>query len=441
MLKKKYKIKEKIVYLALSLDIIHHGHINIIKQGSSFGKLLVGLLTDKAIASKKRTPLLDYESRKKILENIKGVYKIVPQNEWDYNINILKYKPDIFVHGDDWNLSESGKKQKLETLKALKKVNSRLIEVPHTKNINSYNLQESIFKNGLISSTRQGYFRRLLESKKLCRILETHSPLSALIAENVLVEKKGERIEFDGFWSSSLTDSTFRGKPDIEILDVKERLNNINNIFDVTTKPLIMDIDTGGKNEHFEINIKTLENSGISAVIMEDKKGLKKNSLFGLEVKQQQESIKAFSNRITLGKKATRNNIMIIARIESLILNKTLSDAYKRAENYVNAGADGVMIHSKDKDPKKIFQFANKFKKRFNNIPLIVVPSSFNQVKESQLINNGFDVVIYANHMLRASYPAMLNVAKNILKHGRSYESDKLLMSIKEILNLIPGTK
>jgi len=434
-------MREKIVYVALSLDIIHHGHINIIKKASSFGKLVVGLITDKAIASNKRIPLLDYDSRKKILENIKGVYKIVPQKEWSYNINILKYKPDIFVHGDDWNLSENGKKQKLETLKALKKINSKLIEIPHTKNINSFNLQETMFKNGLISSNRQSYFKRVLQSKKLCRILETHSPLSALIAENVFVEKKGERLEFDGFWSSSLTDSTFKGKPDIEVLDVRERLNNINDIFDVTTKPLIMDIDTGGKNEHFEINIKTLENAGISAVIMEDKKGLKKNSLFGLEVKQEQDSIKAFSKRIALGKKATKNSIMIISRIESLILNKPLSDAFNRAENYVNAGADGVMIHSKDKDPKEIFKFANIFKKKFKDIPLVVVPSSFNQVKESQLINNGFDIVIYANHMLRASYPAMFNVAKNILKYGRSYESDKFLMSIKEILNLIPGTK
>ena len=432
---------KKTVYIGLSLDIIHHGHINLIKSASDYGKLVVGLITDKALSLNKRLPLLDYNSRKKILENIKGVQKIVPQNEWSYHQNILKYKPDIMVHGDDWNLSEDGKKLKLEALKALKKINAKLIEIPYTKNISSSNLQTTIFKNGLISSTRQGYFKRILQSKKICRILETHSPLSALIAENISFEKKRERLEFDGFWSSSLTDSTLRGKPDIEVLDLRERLKNINDIFDVTTKPLIMDIDTGGKNEHFEINIKTLENAGISAVIMEDKKGLKKNSLFGLEVKQEQDSIKAFSKKIKLGKKATRNNIMIISRIESLILNKSVGDALKRADNYVNAGADGVMIHSKDKNPKEVFKFANKFKKEYKNIPLVVVPSSFNQVKESQLIDNGFDVVIYANHMLRASYPAMQNVAKNILKYGRSYESDKFLLSIKKILNLIPGTK
>ena len=434
-------MKKKNVYIGLSLDIIHHGHINLIKSASSYGKLIVGLVTDEALSSNKKLPLLDYESRKKILENIKGVEKIVPQKEWSYYSSILKYKPDIMVHGDDWNLSADGRRLKSEALKALKKINAKLIEIPFTKNISSSSLQKKMFMDGLVSSTRQSYFRRILQSKKLCRILETHSPLSALIAENVFYEKKGERLEFDGFWSSSLTDSTLKGKPDIEVLDLRERLKNINDIFDVTTKPLIMDIDTGGKNEHFEINIKSLENAGISAVIMEDKKGLKKNSLFGLDVKQEQDSIKSFSKKIQIGKKATKNDIMIISRIESLILDKSVADAFKRAESYINAGTDGVMIHSKDKNPKHVFKFANKFKKKFANIPLVVVPSSFNQVKESQLIDNGFDIVIYANHMLRAAYPAMQNVAKNILKFGRSYESDKFLLSIKEILNLIPGTK
>ena len=434
-------MKKKIVYVGLSLDIIHHGHINLIKKASSYGDLIVGLITDKAIASHKKLPLLEYESRKKILENIKGIKKIVPQNQWSYHSNILKYKPDIMIHGDDWNLSENGRNLKNESIKALKKINSKLIEIPHTKNISSSILQETMFKNGLINSNRQTYFKRILQSKKICRILETHSPLSALIAENTFIEKKNERLEFDGFWSSSLTDSTLKGKPDIEVLDIRERLNNINDIFDVTTKPLIMDIDTGGKNEHFEINIKSLESAGISAVIMEDKIGLKKNSLFGLEVKQEQDTIKGFSKKIAIGKKATKNNIMIISRIESLILNKSVDDALKRAESYVSAGADGVMIHSKEKNPREIFNFSNKFKKKFKNIPLVVVPSSFNHVKEKQLIENGFNIVIYANHMLRASYPAMKSIAKNILKYGRSYESDKSLMSIKEILNLIPGTR
>ena len=435
-------MKKKIVYVGLSLDIIHHGHINLIQKASNYGDLIVGLITDKAISSYKRIPLLDYNSRKKILENIRGVKKIVPQYEWSYHLNILKYKPDIMVHGDDWNLSKNGRKLKKDCLNALKKINSKLIEIPHTKNISSTSIQEKLFNDNLNTNNRQSYFKRMIQSKKLCRILETHSPLSALIAEKTFIKKSnGEKVEYDGFWSSSLTDSTLKGKPDIEVLDIRERLKNINDIFDVTSKPLIMDIDTGGKNEHFEINIKSLESAGISAVIMEDKKGLKKNSLFGVQVKQEQDSIKEFSKKIKIGKNATKKNIMIISRIESFILNKGIADAYKRSDSYLEAGADGVMIHSKDKDPKKIFDFANKFKKKFSNVPLVVIPSSFNQVKEKQLINYGFDIVIYANHLLRSSYPAMKKVALEILKNGRSLESDKSLMSIKEILNLITGTK
>tara|TARA_B100000780_G_scaffold242296_1_gene185060 strand:- start:1093 stop:2394 length:1302 start_codon:yes stop_codon:yes gene_type:complete len=432
---------KKKIYLSLSLDIIHHGHIKIIKHAKKLGDLTIGLLTDKAVSSHKRMPLLNYSQRKEILENIDGVKRIVPQTEWEHSKNILKYKPDIVVAGNDWKLSEAGRILRKNTIQAIKKIGAKLMEFPYTKDISSDSLQNRIFKQGLALSERSNYFRRLIDAKDIVRILETHSPLSAMIAQNITYTDKNNRnFEFDGFWSSSLTDSTLRGKPDIEILDLRDRLQNINDIFDVTTKPLVIDIDTGGKTEHFEINIRTIERTGVSAVIMEDKKGLKKNSLFGTKVKQEQESIKEFSNKIKKGKNNVKN-LMIIARVESLILNKPLKDALNRAENYVGAGADGIMIHSRSNSPKEVFDFAEKFKKKFSNIPLVAVPSSYNKTKERELINNGFDVVIYANHMLRASYPAMKNVALEILKNQRSYESDKSLLSIKKILDLIPGTK
>ena len=327
-------------------------------------------------------------------------------------------------------------------INALKKIGSKLIEIPYTKDISSDSLQKAFFEQSQTSSRSGKYLERLIKSKKITRFLETHSPLSALIAENIFYKNKnGEKAEFDGFWSSSLTDSTLKGKPDIEVLDLNQRLLNINEIFDVTTKPLIMDIDTGGKLEHFSINCKIIERNSVSAVIMEDKTGLKKNSLFGTEVKQKQESIKKFAEKIAIGKKLTKGNLMIISRIESLILGKPVSDALKRAENYLTSGSDGIMIHSKSNKPKEIFEFSRKFKKLFPNVPLVSVPSSYNQVREKQLIDEGFNVVIYANHMLRAAYPAMKKVALDILKHKRSYESDKDLLSIKKILNLIPGTK
>jgi len=432
----------KNVYIGLSLDIIHNGHIRLILEARKLGKLTVGLLTDKAIATQKKLPLLSFAQRKEILENIQGVSKIVAQNEWDYSKNILKLKPDIVVHGDDWNYEKSGKKLKANTLKALKKVGGKLVEIPHTKNISSYSLQKILFDQNMYGVQRSNYLRRLIEVKDIVRILETHSPLSAIIAETAYYSHKDGRInKFDGFWSSSLTDATLKGKPDIEVLELKERLQNINDIFDVTTKPLIIDIDTGGKIEHLEINIKTIERSGVSAVIMEDKKGLKKNSLLGTEVKQEQETIKKFSQKIFVARKSTKNKLMIIARIESLILGKTIQDALSRAAAYIKAGADGIMIHSKSTSTKEIFSFAKKFRKKFQKIPLVAVPSTYSHVTEKQLINRGFNIVIYANHMLRASYPAMHKVASEILKNGRSLESEKTLLSINKILKLIPGTK
>lgn len=434
-------MKNKIVYIALSVDVLHHGHINLINHAKKYGKVIAGLLTDSAISIKKRLPLLNYSQRKKILENISGISKVIPQNEWEYSKNILRIKPDYMIHGDDW-IHGSDKDLRSSTIKALKKIGGKLIEIPHTKNISSYSLKERMYADTLIPSSRQATLKRLLLAKGISRFLEAHSPLSAIIAEQVFYRNKnGKKIEFDGFWSSSLTDSTLRGKPDIEVLELNQRLTNINDIFDVTTKPLIIDIDTGGKIEHLEINLKTIERTGASAVIMEDKKGLKKNSLFGNKVKQEQENFKEFSKKISSGKKATTGKLMIIARIESLILGKPVKDAIIRAKKYVEAGADGIMIHSKDKDPKEIFKFAEKFKKEYNEIPLVAVPSSYNSVKENQLENAGFNIVIYANQMLRASYPAMRQVALEILKNGRAYESEKNIMSIRDILELIPGTK
>ena len=433
-------MKKKTVYIALTADSIHHGHMRLIEKGRQLGDITIGLISDKAVAEYKRLPFLNFLQRKKILINLKGVKKVVSQNEWDYSNNVKKIKPDYLVHGDDWKVGYmSGIRKKV--IKIMKSYGGKLIEIPYTKGISSAAL---IDNQNQISSTpdlRRGLLRRLLESKKIVRIIETHNPISAIIAENTYLEKKGKRLGFDGFWSSSLTDSTMMGKPDNESLDISMRLKGVDQIFDVTSKPLIFDGDTGGKIEHFESKIKTMERLGISSIIIEDKKGLKKNSLLSNTKSQIQEDIKIFSKKISTGKKAQlSSDFMIIARIESFILGKNLKDAIKRAHAYIDAGADGIMIHSKSNNPKEIFNFSKMFRKNYKDIPLISVPSSYNQVKEKQLYENGFNIVIYANHLLRAAYPAMKEVAKNILSNSRSKEVDKKLLSIKEILNLIPGT-
>ena len=433
--------KKKIVYVAMSADLIHPGHLNIINRASKLGDLIIGLLTDKAIASYKRVPVMEYENRLKIISSLKGVSKVIKQDTHDYTFNLRKLKPDFVVHGDDW-------KQGIQlnvrnaVIKELKKWGGKLVEFPYTQGISSSKLI-SLYKDiGTTPDTRRKQLKRILSSKKLSRFLDIHNGLSGLIVENTKVEINGKIEEFDGMWGSSLTNSTAKGKPDIEAVDFTERVQLLNEVLEVTTKPIIYDGDTGGKTEHFKFTVKTLERLGVSAIIIEDKIGLKKNSLLGNSVKQKQDSPVSFAKKIKAGKNVqATEEFMIIARIESLVLDKGVKDALFRAKKYIQAGADGIMIHSKNKNPSEIFKFCkiyNKFKVRK---PLVIVPSSFSQVTEKKLEKEGANIVIYANHLLRSVYPNMLNTARSILRNKRAHQVEKNLLSIKNILELIPGTK
>ncbi len=429
------------VYIGMSADLIHPGHLNIINEARKLGHVTVGLLTDKAIASYKRLPYMSYEQRKLVIENIKGVDQVIPQDTLDYVPNLKKVKPDFVVHGDDWKEGVQ-KKTRQRVIDTISEWGGKLIDVPYTKGISSTNLNENLKSIGTTPEIRMKRLRRLIQAKPIVRIIESHSGLTGLIAENATVEVNGQKKEFDGMWSSSLTDSTSKGKPDIEAVDITTRLHGLNDTLECTTKPIIYDGDTGGKVEHFTFTVRTLERHGISAIIIEDKIGLKKNSLFGTEVEQNQDSIEDFCNKIKAGKHAqVTQDFMIIARVESLILGKSVDDALTRAHAYVEAGADGIMIHSKEKTGSDIMEFCKLFREKNKNTPIVVVPSTFNHITEEEFAHAGVNVVIYANHMLRAAYPAMLNVAKSILTHSRSYEANDQCMSIKEILNLIPGTK
>jgi len=431
----------KIVYLGMSADLIHPGHINIIREASKLGEVTVGVLTDKAIASYKRLPFMTYEQREEVVKNIKGVSKVVSQETLDYRDNLNSIKPDIVVHGDDWKEGVQIKTRQ-QVINTLSQWGGKLVEIPYTASISSTQLNKSLAEIGTTVEVRRARLRRLIHAKPIVKILEAHNALSALIAENTEVERDGQMVSFDGVWSSSLTDSTAKGKPDIEAIDMTSRINAVNDIFEVTTKPMIFDADTGGKVEHFEFTVRSLERAGVSAVVIEDKTGLKKNSLFGNEVKQMQDSIENFSEKITRGKSAQiSDDFMIVARIESLILEAGMDDALTRAEAYINAGADGIMIHSRHKDPSEIIEFMRKFRAKDQNTPVVVVPTSFNSVTVEEFIDMGVNVVVTANHMLRAAYPAMLKVAKSILENGRTLEAEPHCMSIKDILEFIPGTK
>lgn len=432
---------EKKVYVGMSADIIHPGHLNIIHEAQKLGRVTVGVLTDAAIASYKRLPYLNYDQRSLIVQNLKGVDEVIPQTTLDYVPNLELLKPDYVVHGDDWKegVQRDTRQRVIDTIA---KWGGKVIDIPYTKGISSTLLNSKLKEIGTTPEIRLKRLKRLIAAKKIVRICESHSGLTGLIIENSSVEVNGIKREFDGMWSSSLTDSTSKGKPDIEAVDLTTRLHDLNDALECTTKPVIFDGDTGGRIEHFVFTVRTLERLGISAIIIEDKVGLKKNSLFGTEAIQTQDTIEGFCDKIKAGKRAQiTNDFMIIARIESFIAGKGIDDAMERALAYIEAGADGIMIHSKDKSGEDVKNFCLSLRKINESIPIVVVPTTYNHITEDELADWGVNIVIYANHMLRSAYPAMLNTAKSILLHGRSYEANDLCMSVKEILELIPGTK
>jgi phosphoenolpyruvate phosphomutase len=433
--------KEKIVYVGMSADIIHPGHLNILHEAQKYGRVIVGVLTDAAIASYKRLPYLNYEQRALVVKNLKGVSEVIPQTTLDYRPNLEKVRPDFVVHGDDWKQGVQAKTRQ-DIIDKLAEWGGKVIDVPYTKGISSTMLNERLKEIGTTPEIRLKRLRRLIAAKKIVRICESHSGLTGLIIENTAVVVNGIRREFDGMWASSLTDSTSKGKPDIEAVDLTTRLHDLNDALEVTTKPVIYDGDTGGKSEHFVFTVRTLERLGISAIIIEDKTGLKKNSLFGTDAVQTQDSIENFCHKIAAGKRAQiTEDFMIIARCESLIAGHSVDDALERCLAYVKAGADGIMIHSKHKTGDDIREFCLRFREKEANVPIVVVPTTYNHVTEDELASWGVNVVIYANHLLRAAYPAMVKCAESILANGRSYEANDLCMPIKQILELIPGTK
>ena len=436
------------IYIGMSADLLHPGHLNIINKARNLleqnggGELIIGLLTDRAITSYKRLPYMNWEQRKIVVENVKGVTQVIPQETLDYVPNLLKIKPDYVLHGDDWKTGVQAKTRQ-RIIDVMSQWGGKVIDIPYTEGISSTQLNKTLKEIGTTPEIRCHRLRRLLNSKDIVTICESHNGLSGLIVENTYIEENGKKIEFDGIWISSLTQSAAQAKPDIGYLDTTTRMATLNDILEVTTKPIIYDGDNGGPQEHFVFTVKTLERLGVSAIIIEDKVGLKKNSLFGVEVFQEQDTPEDFAQKIKAGKQAqVTEDFMIIARIESLILEQGMDDAINRAKTYLDAGVDGIMIHSRKNTFDEIKEFATLYNQLPNRKPLVVVPSSYNQVTEEELIKNGINIVIYANHLLRAAYPAMVNTAKSILENHRCKEaSNEYCMKIKDIITLIPGAK
>jgi phosphoenolpyruvate phosphomutase / 2-hydroxyethylphosphonate cytidylyltransferase len=432
---------KKVVYVGMSADLIHLGHINILNKAAELGNVVVGVLTDEAICSYKRLPYMNYEMRANIVRNLKQVDEVIPQSTLDYSENLNSLKPDFVVHGDDWKEGIQ-RETRQNVIDVIQKWGGQLVELPYTAGISSTAINGALKELGTTPQIRLSSLRRLISAKPMIRFLDIHNALSGLIIENAEIELNGSKKHFDGMWASSLTDSTAKGKPDTEAVDVSSRISTLNEVLEVTTKPIIYDADTGGQEEHFAFTVRTLERLGVSAAIIEDKTGLKKNSLFGTEVPQTQDTIENFCKKIKAGKAAQiTDEFMVIARIESLILEMGMDDAISRAKAYLNAGADAIMIHSRRKEPTEILEFCKIYNEIPNKKTLVAVPSSYNTITEDELSDAGVNIVIYANQLLRSAYPAMLDTANSILLHGRSAECDENMMPIKEILELIPGTK
>jgi len=427
----------KTVYMSFSTDLIHGGHIAIIQKAAALGELTVGVLTDEVVASYRRFPILSFEERVRLFENIKGVHRVIPQRTLSYAENLRMLKPDYVVHGDNW-VSGFQRPIRDEVIQILSEYGGKLVEFPYTYKQEYEKLEKTQQEQLYIPDIRRGRLRKLLGMKPIVRIIEAHSGITGLIAEKTTVLQDGKAYQFDGMWVSSLCDSIAKGKPDIEVVDMTSRLRTIDDIMEVTTKPIILDGDTGGLIEHFVYNIKTLERIRVSAVIIEDKTGLKKNSLFGTEVVQTQDTVENFCAKISAGKNVLKTKeFMLIARIESLILERGMEDALARAFAYVKAGADGIMIHSRRKEPDEVFEFCAKFRAMDKITPIVVVPTSFNSVTETEFAERGINIVIYANHLTRSAFPVMQKVAETILKNGRAKEADEMCMPIKDILTLI----
>lgn len=428
----------KTVYTCFCTDVIHDGHLNIIKHAAEYGRVIVGCLSDKEMIRCTKFPTTTIEERMALYRSLEGVEEVILQDDMLYDDVIEKIHPDYVVHGDNWKEgAEKAVRAHVEML--ITPYGGQIIDVPYTYSENVRKVDQRLKEKLAMPEYRRKRLRQLIEMTPIVKVMEAHSGLTGLIVEKTVVEgENGKLDQFDGMWVSSLCDSTDKGKPDIELVDMTSRLRTIDDIMEVTTKPIILDGDTGGLTEHFVYNVRTLERMGVSAVIIEDKTGLKKNSLFGTEVLQTQDSIENFSAKITAGKKAQlSDDFMIIARIESLILEQGMDDALKRAFAYTAAGADGIMIHSRKKDPDEIFAFCDQFRASDPKTPIVVVPTSYNQVTEKELASHGVSIVIYANQLMRAAFPVMKSTAEEILKAHRAKEVDSKLMPFKDIIRLI----
>jgi phosphoenolpyruvate phosphomutase len=432
-------IDQKTVFVVMSAEIFHPGHLNIIKVARDLGEVTVGLATDRFNARYKRLTLMSYEDRKAIVENINGVKNVIAQDTLDLAPILRELRPDYFVHGDDWKFGPL-KAVRQQVLEVMQEWGGVLVEPPYTEGISSTKLNAAWRSIGATPETRIRHFRRMLEFQPVVRLLEVHNSLSGIIIERTLVEGNERDKEFDGMWYSDLTDSLAKGKPNSSFVDLTSRINTIHGILESTTKPLIVEAGNGGITEHFVSTVKTLERLGVSAVVIADKVGYE-GAVFSLNGNEPvQEDVNDFARKIASGKKTQVNkDFSIITQINSLVMHEDVENALRRARVYIEAGVDALMIHSNVETLTDFFEFCRSYRNLEDKVPLLAAIPARSSLDEDQLISAGVQFIVYPDQLLRAAYTSMLNAAKTLLIQARASDVDELYAPISEICDFVPG--
>jgi len=423
---------EKTVYVGMVGDMLHVGHINILKTAARLGRVTVGVLTDRAVVGYKRLPLLAFEDRVRVVESIADVAAVVPQKTLSYVENLRALRPDYVVHGDDWRYGDQVSRARAEVIATLGEWGGELVEVAYTKGISSTAIHRSGAADALFSGTRQGRLRRLLAAKPTLRIVEAHSGLSAKIAAEV--RGPDGATGFDAVWQSGLTDAIHRGKSDGGAVDRGRRLQAVEEILDAGPLPLIYDGRAAGRPETVFDLTRALDKAGVSALCLGDRSDPDRTGpeMSPAETVAQIEAVRAA---------CPTGAVMAISRIVVAAPGNggsgALDRALDRALALLEAGSDAVMFDSAADTAEPILDIAARLRRQRRDVPLFAAQSDRWGAPIHRFENAGIDAVVYETHLLRATVAPMRRAATALLAEGTGPAPD--LTPLPELRGLFPS--
>ncbi len=409
---------DKTVYVGMSADLVHPGHINLLREAASLGRVTVGLLTDRAISSYKRMPFLTFEQRRAVIEHIAFVTAVVPQDTLDYTDNLRLLRPDFVVHGDDWRNGVQAQTRR-RVLDVLREWGGTLVEPPYTEGISSTALRMAAMDIGFAPGVRQRRLRRMLDCKPLVRVMQAHDGLSAHIVDRLEETTQGAPREYDAIWVDSLAGAPIRGKPDPLPFDLSSRLVTLHEILDATTKPLICNAGGAGHAAGVTAAVRTLERIGVSAIVIDTEVTDRRAVPAMAASAPPQDDMAAFIREIAAARDArVTPDFMIIARINDRTRDCGADRMMARAAAGVDAGADAVMCDSDPVNPDGIFDLCRRYRRLMNGHPLLVGLSGTEGLQEHDLASAGASMVVYTDTLLRAAREAMISAASQVLSCG-----------------------